>query len=233
MAELYTGQAADRANADLDWLARRIAVVETMAAAVQNAVRMIGSTARVEGNLVVTGAATVTGALGGTLSTAAQPNITSVGTLAANLLFVDATYDIGASGATRPRDFFLSRNATVGGALTVAGLTSANGGLVIAGGGGAYSAGKLSSDATFGLVMQSITGTTDDWALFTPAGAYIAHVPTGTATFTITNAASIGSTLTVTGAFGCNGTAAQTPYASGGLLAGVVAALVANGILSN
>src|SRR3990167_1276752 len=63
MAELYTGQAADRANADLDWLARRIAVVETMAAAVQNAVRMIGSTARVEGNLVVTGAATVTGTL--------------------------------------------------------------------------------------------------------------------------------------------------------------------------
>src|SRR3990167_1450567 len=119
------------------------------------------------------------------------------------------------------------------GTLTVTGLISANGGLVIAGGGGAYSAGKLSSDATFGLVMQSITGTTDDWALFTPAGAYIAHVPTGTATFTITNAASIGSTLTVTGAFGCNGTAAQTPYASGGLLAGVVAALVANGILSN
>ena len=35
------------------------------------------------------------------------------------------------------------------------------------------------------------------------------------------------------GAFGCNGNAAQTKYASGGTLAGVVAALVANGILSN
>lgn len=40
-----------------------------------------------------------------------------------NLLFTDATYDIGASGATRPRDLFLSRNAVVGTALTVAGVT--------------------------------------------------------------------------------------------------------------
>jgi hypothetical protein len=36
------------------------------------------------------------------------------GTLTGNLLFTDASYDIGASGATRPRDLFLSRNATVG-----------------------------------------------------------------------------------------------------------------------
>jgi hypothetical protein len=40
-------------------------------------------------------------------------------------------------------------------------------------------------------------------------------------------------THTSTGGFGCNGASAQTPYASGGTLAGVVAALVANGILSN
>ena len=39
--------------------------------------------------------------------------------------------------------------------------------------------------------------------------------------------------VVVPGAFGCNGNAAQGKYASGGLLAGVVAALVANGILSN
>lgn len=35
-----------------------------------------------------------------------------------NLTFTDATYDIGASGATRPRDFYLSRNAVIGGTLT-------------------------------------------------------------------------------------------------------------------
>src|SRR3990172_12504929 len=66
-----------------------------------------------------------------TLSTAAQPNVTSLGSLAANLLFVDATYDIGASGATRPRDFFMSRNATIGGTATVAGLLTAEAGLTV------------------------------------------------------------------------------------------------------
>ena len=43
-----------------------------------------------------------------------------------NLTFTDATYDIGASGATRPRDLFLSRNAVVGGTLTYGGVTLSN-----------------------------------------------------------------------------------------------------------
>lgn len=47
--------------------------------------------------------------------------------LAHHLLFVDATYDIGASGATRPRDFWLSRNARLGGTLTVDGVTTLTG----------------------------------------------------------------------------------------------------------
>lgn len=36
-------------------------------------------------------------------------------TLTGNLTFTDNLYDIGASGATRPRDLFLSRNLTIGG----------------------------------------------------------------------------------------------------------------------
>src|SRR3989304_71180 len=72
--------------------------------------------------------------IGGTLSTAAQANVTSLGTLAANLLFVDATYDIGASGATRPRDFFLSRNATIGGTVTSVGLLTVQAGLTVSSG---------------------------------------------------------------------------------------------------
>jgi hypothetical protein len=44
--------------------------------------------------------------------------------LAHDLKFTDATYDIGKSGATRPRDLFLSRNATIGGTLTVTGVPS-------------------------------------------------------------------------------------------------------------
>ena len=41
--------------------------------------------------------------------------------IAVDLLFVDALYDIGKSGASRPRDLFLSRNETVGGTLLVTG----------------------------------------------------------------------------------------------------------------
>jgi len=40
-------------------------------------------------------------------------------------------------------------------------------------------------------------------------------------------------TLVASGGFGCNGKAAQSAAASGGTLAGVIAALVANGILSS
>ena len=51
----------------------------------------------------------------------------AIGTLTANLIFTDATYDIGASGATRPRDFFLSRNAVMGGTLQVIGHVTLEG----------------------------------------------------------------------------------------------------------
>lgn len=46
-------------------------------------------------------------------------------TLSQNALFsADNTYDIGAAGATRPRDFFLGRNATVTGTLGVTGTST-------------------------------------------------------------------------------------------------------------
>ena len=52
-------------------------------------------------------------------------------TMTGSLLFTDATYDIGASGATRPRDLFLSRNATIGGTLGVTGVITATAGQIV------------------------------------------------------------------------------------------------------
>ena len=44
-------------------------------------------------------------------------------TLENNLLFTDALYDIGASGATRPRSLYLSASITVGTTATIGGFT--------------------------------------------------------------------------------------------------------------
>ncbi len=62
---------------------------------------------------------------------AGTSNIVTIGTLTNDLLFTDATYDIGKSGATRPRDLFVSRNGTVGGTLTVTGKTTHTGAVAI------------------------------------------------------------------------------------------------------
>jgi hypothetical protein len=76
------------------------------------------------------------GTLSGTTlnATVTASSLTSLGTLAADLLFTDALYDIGKTGATRPRDGFFSRNLTVGGAATVAtGLTVSASGITSTG----------------------------------------------------------------------------------------------------
>lgn len=49
------------------------------------------------------------------------------GTMTGDLKFTDATYDIGKSGATRPRDGFFSRNFTVGGTATSASVVTGYG----------------------------------------------------------------------------------------------------------
>lgn len=52
--------------------------------------------------------------------------ITGIGTVGSDLLFTDGLFDIGKLGATRPRDLWLSRNATVSGTIA-AGLFSGSG----------------------------------------------------------------------------------------------------------
>ena len=57
--------------------------------------------------------------MAGTTAISVLPN-----PISQDVLFVDATYDIGKAGANRPRDFFQSRNATIGGTLGVTGATT-------------------------------------------------------------------------------------------------------------
>lgn len=59
-----------------------------------------------------------------TLGNAAADTLTITATITSHLLFTDNTYDVGASAATRPRDLFLARNATVGGTLSVTGVAT-------------------------------------------------------------------------------------------------------------
>ena len=76
--------------------------------------------------------------------------------LTQDLLFTDATYDIGKSGATRPRDGFFSRNAVVGGTLGVTGITTLTAKPVLS----SLSASQaVFSDSGKGLVSNAITGT--------------------------------------------------------------------------
>ncbi len=69
--------------------------------------------------LYVSGSAQYDGNL--TIGSNATDTLTVNSTITSNLIFTDNTYDIGASGATRPRNLFLAGNATIGGAQTLAG----------------------------------------------------------------------------------------------------------------
>ena len=69
----------------------------------------------VNGNLTVNGSLTVKGNT--TLGDAAADTVTVNGTITSNLIFTDNTYDIGASGANRPRAMYLSAGLTVGSSL--------------------------------------------------------------------------------------------------------------------
>jgi hypothetical protein len=99
------------------------------------------------GTLTLTGGITLNGNT--TIGDSSADTLTVNSTITSNLIFTDATYDIGASGATRPRDLHLSRNALMGGTLGVTGLITATGGV----------SGALTGDVT-GNISGNVTGGT-------------------------------------------------------------------------
>ena len=192
-----------------------------------------GFTGNITGNCSGT-AATVTGATQASITTCA--NLTTVGALnAGSITSGFGSIDIGAdaltcgaltattgtfsgnfevaSDAAPPNTasyapFGVTRPATAGNHAYI-GLTKA----------GTWPGG-FGLDTASSLIYGSVTVTTK-------------LIATPLFTLTTAGALTLAAGLTATGGFGCNGKAAQGAYAAGGLLAGVVAALIANGILSS
>ena len=106
-----------------------------------------------------------------------------------NLIFTDNTYDIGASGATRPRNYFGAGNATLGGTLGVTGATTIT---------------SLSATSGAFSTTLSVTGASTLAAISATSGSFSSLI---TATGAITSSAGLAgttgtfsSTLGVTGA---------------------------------
>jgi hypothetical protein len=123
------------------------------------------------------------------------------GTLTGNLLFTDNTYDIGATGATRPRDIFLSRNATIGGTLNLTGHPTLEGVTAT----GATGTGKLVFDGTPTLATPVIGAATATSLL-------ASGIVDGTSPVTITTTGAAGGGCSLGTASGCNATAYNSGY---------------------
>lgn len=83
----------------------------------------------------VASAVAASGITGTTLaSNVVTSSLTTFGILAGNLLFTDNTYDIGASGATRPRNLYLSAGIVAATSVTCGSLVTTGTGGVTAGG---------------------------------------------------------------------------------------------------
>ena len=152
--------------------------------------------------MAVQGALSATGNV--TLGDAAADNVTVNGTITSNLLFTDATYDIGASGATRPRDMFLSRNLTVGGTLTLAGGVNLNGNVTV----GDSSADTLTINSTItsNLIFTDNTYDIGASGATRPRNLYLAGLLTMGGALTVNGNTTLGDattdTVTVNGYMG-------------------------------
>ena len=102
-------------------------------------------------NLTVGGTLTLAGGvnLNGnvTIGDASTDTLTINSTITSNLIFTDNTYDIGASGATRPRNLYLAGNAVIAGSTTLSNGT-ANSILYLNGSKAVSSSGNLTYDGT-------------------------------------------------------------------------------------
>ena len=184
------------------------------------------ASASVTGNLSVGGTLTLTGGLtlngNVTVGDSSADTLTINSTITSNLIFTDNTYDIGASGATRPRHLYLAGNGVIGGTLGVSGVLTASGGVT----------GNLT-----GNVTGNVTGNISGGTVAGTTGTFSSNVTVG-GTLGVTGATTLSSTLGVTGAITASGgvsgnvtgnlTGNVTGSISGGTVAGSTGAFSSN-----
>lgn len=146
--------------------------------------------------LNASGATTLDGNV--TLGNASGDSVTVTGTISSNLLFTDNTYDIGASGATRPRNLFLAGAATIGGNLSVGGTLTLTGGLTLNGnvtvGDSASDTLTINSTVTSNLIFTDNTYDIGASGATRPRNLFIAGNITAGGNQTLTGSLTVDST---------------------------------------
>jgi len=188
----------------------------------------LAGAATVGGNLSVGGTLTLTGGvnLNGnvTVGDSSADTLTINSTITSNLIFTDNTYDIGASGATRPRNFFLAGNITAGGnqtltgALTVDSTTDST----------STTTGSIQTDGGVGIAKALFVGTTTNMAgALTYGGVTLSNSVTGTGSMVLatsptlvtpalgTPSSGVVTNLTGTASININGTVGATTATTG------------------
>lgn len=188
----------------------------------------LAGAATVGGNLSVGGTLTLTGGvnLNGnvTVGDTSADTLTINATITSNLIFTDNTYDIGASGATRPRNLFLAGNSTVGGnqtltgALIVDSTTDSTSTLT----------GSIQTDGGVGIAKALFVGTTTNLAgALTYGGVTLSNSVTGTGSMVLstsptlvtpalgTPSSGVVTNLTGTASININGTVGATTANTG------------------
>lgn len=188
----------------------------------------LAGAATVGGNLSVGGTLTLTGGvnLNGnvTVGDSSADTLTINSTITSNLIFTDNTYDIGASSATRPRNFFLAGNITAGGnqtltgALTVDSTTDST----------STTTGSIQTDGGVGIAKALFVGTTTNMAgALTYGGVTLSNSVTGTGSMVLatsptlvtpalgTPSSGVVTNLTGTASININGTVGATTATTG------------------
>jgi hypothetical protein len=173
----------------------------------------VASSSTTTGALQVTGGVGITGALNVGSTLAVTGSTTLTGTVTSNLIFTDNTYDIGASGATRPRNLYLAGAATLGTALAIASggtnstATPTNGGV-------GYGTGTAHAYTAVGTAGQKLVSAAAAAPVWTTVGGTNFFTSGTSATWTMPTGASVVK-ITVQGPGG-NGATPATQRATGG-----------------